>query len=71
MNRKLKPSVPDTRSVDIEDEYAVAYWSRELSITQTRLKAAVKAAGTAITDVKKQLKLPNTAPVLLKGDIVS
>lgn len=56
MERKLRPSAPDTRSIDIEDDYALEYWTRELNVSQTRLKAAVSSAGSFLPDVKKELK---------------
>jgi len=56
MERKLKPREPETRSIDINDEYALDYWARELNVSQTKLKNAVLAAGSAAIDVKKELK---------------
>jgi hypothetical protein len=56
MERKLKPREPETRSIDIDDEYALDYWARELKVSQTKLKNAVLAAGSAADDVKRELK---------------
>lgn len=56
MERKLKPREPETRSIDINDEYALDYWARELNVSQTKLKNAMLAAGSAVIDVKKELK---------------
>jgi Protein of unknown function (DUF3606) len=56
MERKLKPREPETRSIDIDDEYALDYWARELNVSQAKLKNAVLAAGSAAIDVKKELK---------------
>ena len=56
MERKLKTSLPDTRSIDINDEYALEFWAREFNVTLTKLKAAVVAAGTNAPDVKRWLK---------------
>ena len=61
MNRKVKKSSADSRSVDIDDEYALDFWARELSVTEVRLKAAVLVAGTALPDVKRELTKPKTA----------
>jgi len=55
MSRKTKFSA-DERSIDIEDEYAIGFWTRELSVTQTKLKAAVETVGTSVTDVRRELK---------------
>ncbi|MBE9586673.1 DUF3606 domain-containing protein [Mucilaginibacter sp. JRF] len=56
MIRKIKKSAPDTRNVDIEDAYALEFWAREFNVSQDKIKAAVIAAGTAVTDVKRGLK---------------
>lgn len=56
MERKLKPREPESRSIDINDEYALDYWARELNVSQKKLKNAVLAAGSAAADVKKELK---------------
>jgi hypothetical protein len=49
-------SSDDTRSIDMDDEYAIDFWTRELSVTQTKLKAAVEAVGTSVADVRRELK---------------
>lgn len=58
MNRRFKTRTPDDRSIDIDDEYALEMWSRELNVTTTRLKAAIRAAGAVVDDVRKQLNRP-------------
>jgi len=55
MERKLKRSAPDTRSVDIDDDYALDFWAREFNVTKRKLKAATLVAGKLATDVKKEL----------------
>ncbi len=44
------------RSIDIDDEYALDYWSKELDVSQQKLKSAVQVAGSAAPDVKRELK---------------
>lgn len=56
MERKIKPSAADTRSIDIEYDYALDFWAREFNVSQDKLKAAVLIAGTAAPDVKRELK---------------
>jgi hypothetical protein len=58
MNRKVKKTTADNRSVDIDDEYAMDFWAKELNVTQARLKAAVLIAGTGVPDVKRELNRP-------------
>jgi uncharacterized protein DUF3606 len=56
MERRLKLNNPDTRSINIEDEYALEFWTRELNVSRKKLKDAVLSAGTAVMDVKRELK---------------
>lgn len=56
MERKLKPKGPETRSIDISDEYALDYWARELNVSHTKLRNAVLRVGCALIDVIKELK---------------
>ena len=56
MERKIKLKEPDTRSINIDDDYALEFWARELNVSQKKLKAAVQVAGTYVTDVKRELK---------------
>jgi hypothetical protein len=56
MENKRKVSVPDTRSVDIDDDYAVDYWILELNTTKGKLLAAVAEVGGSFEEVKRQLK---------------
>jgi hypothetical protein len=56
MNRKIKPHSADTRSVDIDDAYALEFWAREFNVSKKKIIAAVLAAGTAAPDVKRELK---------------
>jgi len=56
MERKIKTRGPESRSIDISDDYALDYWAKELNVTQARLKNAVLVVGTAAIDVKRVLK---------------
>lgn len=59
MQRKIKAKQPDTRSINIEDQYALGFWADELKVSQTKLKDAVEAVGTLVVDVKRVLKKIN------------
>lgn len=61
MNRRFRISTLDERSIDIDDEYALEMWCRELNVTTTKLKAAIRAAGTEVDDVRKQLNRPRAS----------
>jgi hypothetical protein len=56
MLRKIKAATADTRSVDVEDDYALEFWAREFNVSKPKLVAAVLAAGTSVPDVKRELK---------------
>jgi hypothetical protein len=58
MESKRKGAVVDTRTVDVSDDYAVDYWTRELNTTKVKLLAAVAEAGDSFEAVKRQLKKP-------------
>ncbi|MCO5948451.1 DUF3606 domain-containing protein [Mucilaginibacter sp. RT5R15] len=50
--------MPDTRSIDTGDDYALSYWMQELNTTKVKLLAAVAEVGDSFEAVKKQLKKP-------------
>jgi hypothetical protein len=56
MERKLKPKAADTRTVDIEDAYALDFWAKEFNVSKEKLKVAVLAVGNNAPDVKRELK---------------
>ncbi|MCJ8212072.1 DUF3606 domain-containing protein [Mucilaginibacter sp. RS28] len=61
MNRRFRISTPDERTIDINDEYAMEMWSRELNVTTAKLKAAIQLVGTAVDAVRKQLNRPSSS----------
>jgi hypothetical protein len=56
MERKLKPPAADGRSIDIEDDYALDFWSRAFGVSAEKIKVAVKAVGNSAIAVQKELK---------------
>ena len=56
MERKLKSKEPDSRSINIEDEYALDFWARELNVSKKKIKDAVAIAGNTVSDVRRELK---------------
>jgi hypothetical protein len=56
MEKKRKLMETDTRSVNIEDDYALDYWVREFDVSKAKIRAAVLVAGTSAGDVKRELK---------------
>lgn len=56
METKKKAAMADGRTVDIADDYAVDYWTRELNTTKPKLLAAVAEVGSQFDAVKRYLR---------------
>jgi hypothetical protein len=46
----------DKTRIDINQEEDLQYWSNEYGVSEERLKAAVKAVGVMIADIKRYLQ---------------
>jgi len=46
----------DRRRVNINEEWEVRYWTKELGVTEEQLRRAVEKAGPSVEAVRKQLK---------------
>ena len=55
MDHKLKTGSPDSKFINVQEDYEVAYWAKVLDVTKEELEAAVEAAGTSIDAVKEHL----------------
>jgi len=55
MDNKTKTGSPDSKRINIEEDYEVSYWSDKFGISHDELKKAVNAAGTSAEAVKKYL----------------
>ena len=56
MERKVKQAAPDTRTIDIQDEYSLEFWAREFNVSRAKLKAAVLLVGDTARDVRREVK---------------
>ncbi|OFZ72871.1 MAG: DUF3606 domain-containing protein [Betaproteobacteria bacterium RBG_16_64_9] len=45
----------DRKRIDLDQDYELRYWTRELGVTEEELKQAVRAAGTQIDTVRRYL----------------
>jgi predicted DNA-binding protein YlxM (UPF0122 family) len=54
--RKLKSKESDSRSINIDDDYALDFWAKELNVSKKKIKDAVSIAGNSVSDVKRELK---------------
>jgi hypothetical protein len=55
MDDKKKTGSPDSKFINVNEDYEVAYWTKELGISKEKLEVAVKAAGTSVSAVKEYL----------------
>ena len=47
--------LPDRRYINVDDEYEVSYWSKELGVSADELKSAVQKAGPSVKAVREYL----------------
>ena len=45
----------DGKRIDVDQDYELRYWTKELGVTEQELKQAVRAAGTQIETVRRYL----------------
>lgn len=56
MSDDLKIRRPlDAQKINLNEQYEVNYWCKELGVTEEKLRAAVKAVGVMVKDVKNHL----------------
>jgi hypothetical protein len=55
-DNKTKTAPEDAKRVNVNEDYEVAYWSKRLTTTPEKLRAAVKKVGVMVDDVEKELK---------------
>jgi len=51
-----KKGPQDRTRVNVTEEWELRYWTKELSTTPEKLKAAVKAVGPNTQDIRKHLR---------------
>lgn len=56
MDNKTITGSPDSKRINVNENYEVEYWSKKYGVSSEELKKAVKAAGTFAEDVEKYLK---------------
>jgi hypothetical protein len=47
---------PDSKRINIEEQHEITYWTKELGVSEERLKEAVEKAGTSVQAVREFLK---------------
>ena len=56
MERKVKPSQPDLRTIDISDDYALQFWAKEFNVSERKLIAVIAEVGDSAKDIRRELK---------------
>ncbi len=51
--KRIKPE--DPKKINVNQQWEIDYWTKELSVSETKLKVAVKAVGPMVKDVKNHL----------------
>lgn len=46
----------DAKRINVNEEYEVRYWMRELGVSEEQLRAAVKRSGVLTEDVRADLR---------------
>lgn len=46
----------DRARINVNEDHELRYWSKELGVSEQRLKEAVKAVGVSVEAVKEHLK---------------
>jgi hypothetical protein len=55
MDSKDKVGSPDRDRINVNENYEVEYWSKELGVSPDKLRQVVKDAGTSVKAVKEYL----------------
>ena len=50
-----KKGPADRTKVNVNEPWELKYWTKTLNVAEVKLKAAVKAVGTKVEDVRKHL----------------
>jgi hypothetical protein len=55
MDDKTKTGSPDSKLINVNENYEVEYWTKEFGVSKEKLKEAVAAAGTSAAAVREYL----------------
>jgi len=60
MDDKTKTGNPDNKLINLNENYEVEYWTKELGCSREKLKEAVVAVGNSAVAVREYLKKKKT-----------
>jgi hypothetical protein len=55
MDNTKKTGTPDSKTINLLEDYEVAYWTKELGVSKKQLTDAVTAVGKSAEAVRKHL----------------
>jgi hypothetical protein len=55
MDNKSKIGRPDRSKINLNEDYEVKYWTRELGVTKEELRRVVEKVGNSAAAVRKEL----------------
>ena len=55
MDDKTKTGTPDSKLINVNENYEVEYWTKELGVSKEELKEAVRAVGSSAAAVREHL----------------
>lgn len=55
MDDKTKTGAPDSKLINVNENYEVEYWTKELGVSKEELKEAVRAVGSSAAAVREHL----------------
>ncbi|MFD0751887.1 DUF3606 domain-containing protein [Mucilaginibacter calamicampi] len=55
MDNTLKTGAPDSKTINLKEEYEVKYWKKELNASKEDLEEAVEAVGKSVEKVREFL----------------
>jgi hypothetical protein len=55
MDNTKKINTPDSKTINLNEDYEVAYWTKELGISKDQLKSAIDKVGKSAEAVRKHL----------------
>jgi hypothetical protein len=53
---KTKRGAPDRIRINVNEPYELEYWTKELGVSEAKLKELVKQHGVMVADVRKAVK---------------
>jgi hypothetical protein len=53
---KTKRGAPDRIRINVNEPYELEYWTKELGVSDAKLKELVKQHGVMVADVRKAVK---------------